>query len=173
MGRLDDSPHSILHAFGGLDWTDYDYSSNVLIEGSGKDSYGNDMPRTVAIVGRACIQTRKYINDTLISGYRLQADETGNWSFRITNPLQSSDTILASGTVPFSARTWHQLKLSFRDATIEGYINGKLVASVNDSTYASGLAGLGSGYNYAQYDTTDWTGIRPNLLFLILGFALT
>ncbi|GFZ93412.1 galactosylceramidase [Paenibacillus marchantiophytorum] len=137
---------------GDLDWTDYDFSSDVCIESAGTDCYGNEKPGTVSIVGRAGTQARKYINDTLISGYRLQVDQAGQWSLRITDPLKDSDSILASGSVPFSANTWHHLKLSFGGPIIKGYIDNNLVASVTDNTYATGVAGLGSGYNYAQYD---------------------
>lgn len=137
---------------GNLGWSDYDFSSDVCIESAATDSYGNKKPGTVSIVGRAGTQRRTYINDTLISGYRLQVDQTGQWSLRITDPLKDSDTILASGHVPFSLQTWHHLKLSFNGMNIRGYIDNELVVNVNDCTYASGVAGLGSGYNYAQYD---------------------
>ncbi|SDS38334.1 galactosylceramidase [Paenibacillaceae bacterium GAS479] len=138
---------------GDLDWTDYDFSSEVLIEDSGTDMYGNEMSGTVSIIGRVGTKPRQWINDTLITGYKLQVDQTGEWSLRIADPLKNSDTILASGNVPFSANTWHHLKLSFSGTDIKGYIDGQLVASLNDSTYASGMVGLGSGYNYAQYNS--------------------
>ncbi|MCM3748703.1 hypothetical protein M3223_15230 [Paenibacillus pasadenensis] len=138
--------------FGEPGWTDYDLGADVLIESSGKDMYGNETPGTAAIVGRVGTQPRQRINDTLITGYKLQVDQNGSWSLRITNPLVNSDAVLAAGTVPFSLQSWHQLKMSFCGTNIKASIDGILVASVNDSTYASGLAALASGYNYAQYD---------------------
>ncbi|MGG1516346.1 hypothetical protein ABE504_13080 [Paenibacillus oryzisoli] len=147
--------------FGDLNWTDYDYSADVFIEDSGKDMFGNETAGKVAIVGRTGAQARTYINDTLIGGYRLQADETGQWSLRITDPLKDADIILASGSVSFSVRIWHTMQLSFRSTNIKAYIDGTLVASVDDGTYASGAAGLGSGYNYAQYDNMSIRGRAP------------
>jgi len=145
--------YSTFSQLGDLNWTDYTVSSDVLIEGRETDAYRNDKPGTVSIVGRAGSQQRGAINDTLTSGYKLKVDEGGNWTLSVSDLLVKSDSkILASGSVPFSARTWHNLKLSFSGTNIKGYIDGQLVTSVTDSTYAKGAAGLSSGYNYAQYD---------------------
>lgn len=113
-------------------FSDYEVSSDVLIEGKG----------TVKIMGRA-----KYFESNKgVHGYTLAVDDCGEWR------LMKFLTTIVSGTVPFSADTWHSLKLQFEGNMIRVYIDGKEVAAVRDSTYAKGYAGVGSGWNHARFD---------------------
>ncbi|GGI45591.1 hypothetical protein GCM10008018_12930 [Paenibacillus marchantiophytorum] len=147
--------NSAFTEFGNLSWRDYDYSADVLIENSG----------TVSIIGRVGTQNRNAPQDNKLKGYKLVVDQSGNWKLVIGAPDTNSENQLASGVVPLSANTWHNLKLSFHDTTIKAYIDSQLVASITDNTFLYGLVGLGSGWNYAQYDNisviTD--PLRPNL----------
>ncbi|MCM3748736.1 discoidin domain-containing protein [Paenibacillus pasadenensis] len=90
---------------------------------------------------------------------------------RIGDPLvlPGSEVILASGTVPFSANTWHNLKLVFSNTNIKAYIDNSLVADVNDTTYSAGLVALGSGWKIAQYDNISIKASAPTIVNLALN----
>jgi hypothetical protein len=59
---------------------------------------------------------------------------------------------LASGKVSFSPKTWHHLALGFQGAGIQVRIDGASVANVNDASHKQGMAGIGTGWNTAQFD---------------------
>ena len=59
---------------------------------------------------------------------------------------------LASGEVDFDLTNWNRLELSFSGETITGYVNGKKSCQVTDSTYKTGLAGIGAGWHTAIFD---------------------
>ena len=69
-------------------------------------------------------------------------------------------TVLATGTTPFSADHWHTLTLGFHGSVVTGSADGKPLFSVVDTAYATGLVGLGSGWNFAQYSNLK---IVPNV----------
>lgn len=89
-------------------------------------------------------------------GYRLSIYNNGKWYLCYGDPYTyetGNDVVLATGTISgISANTWHNLKLSFMGTSIKAYIDNNLVTSVSDSRRGSGMAGLGSGWNQAQYD---------------------
>ncbi|MBA2937369.1 RICIN domain-containing protein [Paenibacillus sp. CGMCC 1.16610] len=131
--------------FGDLNWQNYDYSADVLIENAGSvNIYGR--------VGRPLAGGN--IND--YKGYRLSVYDNGSWYLCYGDPYSyesGADSVLASGTVSgFSANTWHNLKLSFVGTSITAYVDNVQIASVTDSHSRSGMAGLGSGWNPAQFD---------------------
>lgn len=136
--------------FGDLNWANYDYSADVLIEDAG----------SVSIYGRVGSEKPGgNVND--YNGYRLSIYDNGKWYLCYGSPYSyetSSDVVLASGTVSgFTANTWHNLKFSFLGTSIQAYIDQTLVASVTDSRDGSGMAGLGSGWNHAQFDNLNVT----------------
>ena len=54
--------------------------------------------------------------------------------------------------------TWHHLALTFNGSAISAAIDGTTVGSVTDSTYHSGMVGLGtSGYQTDQFDNLSVT----------------
>jgi hypothetical protein len=73
----------------------------------------------------------------------------------------TSDTLstLASGTVTAPGTgTWHHLALTFNGSSISAAIDGTTVGTVTDSTYHSGMIGLGtSGYQTDQFDNLSVT----------------
>jgi hypothetical protein len=91
---------------------------------------------TVSIYGRVTSQPEKAYAD----GYVLNVADSGAWS------LTASTTSLASGTLGggFGTNTWHTLKLSMNGTTIAASVDGTQVASVTNSTYSAGQAGLGT-----------------------------
>ncbi|WP_339316740.1 RICIN domain-containing protein [Paenibacillus sp. FSL R10-2734] len=131
--------------FGDLNWRNYEFSTDTLIENSGAVSiYGR--------IGRAL--SGGNVND--YKGYRLSIYDTGNWYLCYGDPYSyetGSDVVLASGVMSgFSANTWHNVKLSFMGTNIKAYVDSNQIASVTDSRTGSGMVGLGSGWNFAQYD---------------------
>jgi hypothetical protein len=118
---------------GSTDWKDYTLSADVYIVGTG----------AVSIHGR--IGTIPGGNADDPPGYTLRVQDSGAWT------LKSYKTIIAQGQTVFSANHWHNLRLSFAGATITGFVDGQQICAVHEPTYSAGLAGLGSGWNTAQF----------------------
>jgi glycosyl hydrolase family 59 (putative galactocerebrosidase) len=80
----------------------------------------------------------------------LTVQQDGSWELdnaRFKTPAAK----LSSGKVAFSLKTWHRLALAFRGSTIEASIDGARVASLSDETHKKGMAGIGTGWNLAQF----------------------
>ncbi|CAH1192928.1 hypothetical protein PAECIP111891_00462 [Paenibacillus allorhizoplanae] len=149
--RGDSTNPSTFTEFGDLKWQDYDYNVDTLIENSGSVSiYGR--------VGRALSGGNVYD----YTGYRLGIDDNGEWNLCYCDPYTyetGDDVTLASGTISgFSADTWHNLKLSFMGTNIKAYVDNNEIASITDSRRGKGMAGLGSGWNQAQFDNISVVG---------------
>ena len=117
---------------GSRDWTDYSVSVDTYIEGAGATSvHGriNNIP-----------------GDTSdCPGYTFRVRDTGMWE------LKCFKTVIAQGQTSFSGDQWHNLRLDLHGSTISGYVDGKQICSLVDTNYTSGLVGLGSDYNFAQF----------------------
>jgi hypothetical protein len=57
-----------------------------------------------------------------------------------------------SGVLSPAMGTWYTATLKVEGDSLQGYINGNLVLDVNDSTFASGLIGLGTSSGAAEFD---------------------
>ncbi|MHC4418508.1 MAG: discoidin domain-containing protein [Planctomycetota bacterium] len=119
---------------GNTAWTDYEVSSDVYIEDSG----------FVSIFGR--LGNKRSWEAKQPNGYWLRVDHNGHWQ------LSADSKTLVSGTAAFSADTWHSLKLGFSGIKIVAFIDGIQVATTRDVKYNNGMAGVGSGWNNAQFD---------------------
>jgi Glycosyl hydrolase family 59/F5/8 type C domain/Galactocerebrosidase, C-terminal lectin domain len=111
---------------GDVNWEDYTLSADALIENAG----------FVSLLGRIAAE------DAL---YRLNITDHGDWE------LLAGTAKLRGGKVPFSANTWHNLKLAFQDDEISVAIDGSQVARVQDSSVDHGNAGIGCGWHPAQF----------------------
>jgi len=126
---------------GSADWTDYQVSVAAMLEESGN----------ITLLGR--IDSADWFQDGKTrwpSGYALSVQQDGKWeldSSKFKTPLAK----LASGTIPFSLKSWHLLALAFRGSTMEASIDGARVASLSDDTHKKGMAGVGTGWNTAQF----------------------
>lgn len=118
---------------GSPQWSDYTISVNAYIEHAG----------AVSLHGRIGTIPGGNANDP--PGYTFRIRSSGDWD------LKSGKTILDHGTTAFSADQWHPLGLRFLGSQITGFVGGHAVFTVNDTTYSHGLAGLGSGWNFAQF----------------------
>ena len=132
------SPYTI---GGGLGWGDYTVAADTLIQQAG----------AVQLMGR--VGWQHSFGPAGIDAYYLQVSNTGAWSI-VRNNTSDILTTLASGTVAaLGTGTWHHLSLSFQGSTITAAIDGTTVGSASDTTYRTGMVGLGtSGYQTDQFD---------------------
>jgi hypothetical protein len=139
------SPYTI---GGNLSWANYTVSADAYIA----------QPGAVQLIGRAGWQHA--FGPAGINDYYLQVSNTGAWSI-IRNNTADSLTTLASGTVgALGTGTWHHLALTLNGSTITAAIDGVTVGSATDSTYSSGMAGLGvAGYQTDQFDNLAVTAV--------------
>jgi galactosylceramidase len=82
-------------------------------------------------------------------GYWLKLGSDGRWELKVFRET------LASGTVAFSADPWHKLALAFSGSRIAASIDSIEVKAIEHDTdlmgFGQGMAGLGSGWNNAQF----------------------
>jgi O-glycosyl hydrolase len=145
-----DQPYTLM---GDLSWGNYTVSSDVLLQQAGS---------AAEILGRVETQNR---NNNGLDAYHLRLSDTGAWSLLKTDDSWNWTT-LASGTVAAPGTgTWHHLSLGFQGSTITAAIDGITVATVTDTSYAGGQAGLGTaGYYPVEYSNFSITpGTTPNL----------
>ncbi len=135
-----ETPSDPYTLIGDLGWANYTVSADVLLE----------QPGHVVLMGRYTSQTR---NPGAFNAYEFQVTNGGNWSI-LRNSTSGSATTLASGNATaLGTNSWHTLSLGFQGSTITAQIDHNTVGTVTDSTYNSGLAGLGvSGWQNAQFD---------------------
>ena len=135
---------------GNLSWANYTVAADVLLQQAG----------AVQLIGRAGWQHS--FGPAGINDYYLQVSNTGAWSI-VRNNTSDSLTTLASGTVPaLGTGTWHHLALTLNGSSISAAIDGTTVGSATDSTYSSGMAGLGvAGYQTDQFDNLSVAAAGP------------
>ena len=126
-------------------WSNYTVTSDVDIRQAG----------TVELFGRANTQDRPQSDQ---AAYLLRASNTGAWSID-KSTTSGTITTLASGTVSaLGTGSWHTLSLTMQGSAISASIDGTKVGSVTDSSYQTGLAGIGvTGYQTDQFDNLNIT----------------
>jgi hypothetical protein len=131
---------------GNLSWANYTVSADALMSSAG----------AVQLLGR--VGGQDAFSPANINDYYLQLSSTGAWSI-VRNSKSGGLTTLASGTVTAPGTgTWQHLALTFNGGSISAAINGTTVGTVTDSSYASGMVGLGtSGYQTDQFDNLSVT----------------
>jgi hypothetical protein len=146
-------PYTIIGSSG---WADYTVSSDALLEQGGY----------AALLGR--VGTQASFSPANFNGYELRVTNGGNWSI-LRNASGGGLTTLASGSVAaLGTNTWHNLSLGFQGSTITGQIDHTTVGTVTDSTYRSGLAGLGvSGWQNAQFDNFSVAGTTIPTYYIV------
>lgn len=111
-------------------WSDYSMTADVKRNGQG-----------AAILGRYSASNSYYqliIYNT--NSYKLSKNVNGSW------------TELATGGFVNSASNYYQLKLDFNGSTITAIIEGQTLATVTDTSIASGVIGLRVINGTADYD---------------------
>ncbi len=127
---------------GSADWRDYTVSADALFEGTGQ----------VTLLGR--IDDANVFEDhhaRFPSAYILLVRQNGQWEL-LSAKYKQKTLILASGRVRFLQSRWHHLELGFHGSSIRASIDGAAIAQVADKSHSRGMAGIGSGWNRAQFD---------------------
>jgi hypothetical protein len=127
---------------GNADWSDYEVSTDGMIE----------EPGNLTLAGR--IDSADWFQDgkaRWLSAYVLSVQHNGTWELDNTK-FNLAPIKLASGKVPFSVKTWHHLALAFKGTSIHASLDGASVANVTDTSHKKGMAGIGTGWNTAQFD---------------------
>ena len=138
-------PYTII---GDEHWTDYEVSADVNLEHGGWAGLLGRVSNTGG--GYGCNPKGYYV--------RLEAD--GNCSLWLSTQTKNGAPGKQLTNAPageIGTNQWHNLKLQFSGANITAFVDGKLVLTASDSTYASGLAGLvtggeGNARNTALFD---------------------
>jgi hypothetical protein len=65
---------------------------------------------------------------------------------------------LESGKIVLGTNLWHHMAMHLSCPEIAFSVDGKEIAAVRDGKCAHGLAGLGTGWNCAQFDNFS---VRP------------
>ncbi|HSA01337.1 MAG TPA: galactosylceramidase, partial [Candidatus Paceibacterota bacterium] len=126
----DPFPETIM---GDANWRDYEVSVDVFLETEG----------FISLFGRIGKIVQKPV---LPEGYWLKLSSTGYWE------LGTPAVALMSGKSAFKTQEWHNLKLQFTGATLRVFLDGQLLGSIVDRTFAAGMIGLGSGWHAAEFD---------------------
>lgn len=123
---------------GDQQWTDIEVQSDVYIENAGY----------AAVYGR--------VFDAGVcppKSYSLRLYGTGQWA------VKNCTTTVASGTVSPALGSWHTLKLRCQGSTLTAYIDNVQEGTCTDATFGTGMAGLGTGWNTAQFDNLSIASI--------------
>jgi len=123
------SPRTIV---GSKDWKDYEIVCNVLLEENGWIGIGVRFDKPWD------------------SGYWLQVTNRGEWKLLANGRAlaEGIDTLLVGGR-------WHRLGIRCRGDEIVATVGKKELASVRDTTFKSGMAILGTGWNSGYFDNLE------------------
>jgi hypothetical protein len=125
---------SVETVIGDTAWTDYEIRALVNItENTG----------SAKILGRVMEVHRGNDNP---SGYWFKITTGNNWT------LNAGGQMLASGYADFPPFAWHNLTMRLKGNKISVSVGDKEVISVTDAKYTHGLAGLGSDFNFTEFD---------------------
>jgi Glycosyl hydrolase family 59/Galactocerebrosidase, C-terminal lectin domain len=128
---------SVETVIGDTAWTDYEIQADFNItENTG----------SAKIMGRVMEVHRG--NDHP-EGYWFKITTGNNWA------LYSGSQKLASGKAGFQPFLWHTLSMKLKGSTISVTVDNKEIANVTDSKYSHGLAGLGSDFNFTEFDNLE------------------
>ncbi|HEY1578053.1 MAG TPA: family 16 glycoside hydrolase [Terracidiphilus sp.] len=135
---------------GDADWTDYSIAADVRFLSESN----------AVLLGR--IDSADVFQDDKArwpSGYVLTLAPDGSWqllSARFKEPL----AILGKGAVELDRTQWHRMELQFRGTQVEGYLDGKKLLSISDSSHRHGMFGLGTEWGRVQFDNLAVTAIK-------------
>jgi len=121
-------PYTVI---GDQHWLDYSLSAEVRLAGG-----------SVELGGR-------YGDQNKLS-YRWVLAQDGAWK------LNCQEKVLASGAAKdFHAAKWHVMKLVLHGDTVQGSIDGQLLAAVKDASRSNGMAYLASTYDGNLFDDVN------------------
>ena len=122
---------------GDTTWTDYEVHTDVNItENTG----------SAKLLGRVMEMKR---GGDFPEGYTFLITTGDRWA------LYSGNQVVASGYVKFPAFKWHHISMKLKGFNISVSLDNKEVISVTDKKYSHGIAGIGSGFNFAEFDNFE------------------
>lgn len=122
---------------GDTSWTDYEVHTDVIItENTG----------TAKLLGRI-MDPKRGIDYP--DGYTFIVTTGNKWT------LMEGNKVIGSGWADFPPFKWHHLTLKFSGSIITGSVNEKEIFAINSTKFTHGLAGLGSAFNYAEFDNFE------------------
>ena len=122
---------------GDNDWKNYTVNATITFTGSGQSA---------GVISRFNHPKANGIAQQFF-GYQLTVSQAGTWKL-IRNTIGGKATILASGPLssgPVTTGTTVALSLTANGTTLTAAINGAVVKSLPDKTYAAGDAGVSTG----------------------------
>jgi hypothetical protein len=85
------------------------------------------------------------------SGYVLRLQPDGIWELLSTR-YKKPVVALAAGIDVIKPEQWHHLELNFKDTPITIILDGKTLATVQNSTHVHGMFAVGSEWDHVQFD---------------------
>jgi hypothetical protein len=134
-------------------WTDYQVSVDVLMEGPGSVTLWGHLDHLVP-----CLEEKESCWGILKipDGYSLTVDNDGGWVLNNSSDKGATVTRVQAGALAsWQAETWHNLKLAFHGSSFSIFIDGKpVMTNYLDSgkTHGHGMVALGTEWNKAQFD---------------------
>ena len=94
-------------------------------------------------------------------GYVFDVGASGAWMLTKNDASAGGIAALASGSLaqPIGTGTWHRLSLAMSGHTITASVDGQQVASVSDSSWTSGLAGIEAGAFTGSWPQAQYSGL--------------
>jgi hypothetical protein len=90
------------------------------------------------------------------SGYVLRLKPDGAWELLLAE-FKKPVVTLASGSAKIDRNQWHRLELRFRGAQITASLDGKPLATVENSAHTHGMFALGTEWDRIQFDNLQVT----------------
>lgn len=94
-------------------------------------------------------------------GYVFDVGASGAWRLTKNDASAGGIAALASGSLaqPIGTGTWHRLSLAMSGRAITASVDGQQVASVSDSSWTSGLAGIEAGAFTGSWPQAQYSGL--------------
>lgn len=131
---------------GSTTWNNYTVQADVMLERSGH----------VELLGR--VGGQELMNPGALNAYHLRVSDSGAWSVLRTNTSAQTTTLRSGNTSALGTGRWHTVAFGFSGSTLTATVDGVVVGTVSDSTFGSGLAGIGTSQGQtAQFDNLSVT----------------
>jgi hypothetical protein len=127
------TPRTII---GAREWENYEVSCDVLLPDSGWAEVGARFEKPWD------------------SGYWLQIQSDGSWRVSVNNGVPATGKLAET-----ACGKWRRLKVRCEHDQIAFFIANDRIASLRDTSFSAGLAGLGTGWNKAYFDNFEVTPI--------------
>lgn len=133
---------------GDVQWADYRIAADFL---TAKDA-------SARLMGR--VDSADVFKDDKAqwpSGYVLSIDADGKWTL-LTAAYKVATRTLASGSIAPGGGQWRHAELSFKGTQVTATCDGKILATVSDTSHGKGMFALGTGWTHTQFDNVSVRG---------------